>query len=92
MEEEEVDPENGEHSGEAESGQCSKKNDEEKDENENENDNENGDRGPNSGRSCFNKLCGSKKIYRKVRSKVVIGKYRFLCKNCHENYVNNNFC
>lgn len=44
------------------------------------------------GKKCFNKLCNSKKLYKKIRSKVEIQRYRFLCKNCYDNYVNNSFC
>ena len=44
------------------------------------------------GKKCFNKLCTSKKIFKKIRSRVEAAKYRFLCKSCYDNYVNNYFC
>lgn len=43
-------------------------------------------------KKCFNKLCPSKKIFRKIRSKVEPQRYRFLCKSCYDNYVSNSFC
>jgi hypothetical protein len=43
-------------------------------------------------RKCFNKLCTSKKIYKKIRSRVEENKYRFFCKNCYDNYYNNLYC
>lgn len=45
-----------------------------------------------SGKKCFNKLCNSKKIYKKLRSKVEHAKYRFFCRQCYESYYNNDFC
>lgn len=37
-------------------------------------------------------MCTSKKIYKKIRSRVEDNKYRFFCKNCYENYYNNLYC
>lgn len=54
--------------------------------------NETSQLGGGGGKKCFNKLCTSKKIHKKIRSKVEAAKYRFLCKNCYDNYVNNFFC
>ena len=45
-----------------------------------------------SSRKCFNKLCTSKKIYKKIRSRVEDNKYRFFCRTCYDNYYNNLYC
>lgn len=36
--------------------------------------------------------CNNSKIYKRIKSKIETSKYRSLCKTCHTNYSNNQFC
>ena len=43
-------------------------------------------------KKCYNQLCNSTQIYRKVKSRVDKNRYRFLCYDCCGSYTKSQFC